>query len=239
MIKKQDNSRLCISLLCGLHRPWCQFTQLFSREKQMKAIEATISVCPLSADGQQITSGYFKSTRGNEEAFSFSKKCAKTAHPGKIWLHIRTLYVPGLGVWSRSDLSGSWPFSIMASLGARHIAQVAMSHYTHSYFCFDHLQPSIMFGRHMALGPRVVVSPFKIIVSLGGIWGGVGTGRGLHHTWPELLLSYRRAHHSAASDHHSSHHSNRQRHYQSNYHKNPIWSCPDGIAHTHYWDLYE
>ena len=65
-IKKRDNSRLCISLLCGLHRPWCQFTQLFSREKQMKAIEATISVCPHSADGQQITSGYFKSTRGKQ-----------------------------------------------------------------------------------------------------------------------------------------------------------------------------
>ena len=77
--------------------------------------------------------------------------------------------VLSLGVWSRSVVSGSWPFSIMASLGAWHIAQVAMSHYTQRYFCFDHLQPSIMFGRHMALGPQVVVSPFKIIVSQGGI----------------------------------------------------------------------
>ena len=82
--------------------------------------------------------------------------------------------VLSLGVWSRSVVSGSWPFSIMASLGTRHIAQVAMSHYTQSYFCFDHLQPSIMFGRHRALGPQVVVSPFKIIVSAGVFEEGLG-----------------------------------------------------------------
>ena len=147
MIKIQDNCRICISLISGVHRPWRRLTQLFIREKQMKAIEATISVCPHSADGQQITSGYFKSTRGNEEAISCFKNSQKqhilpgtsTRMENDFVAHSHP--VLSLGVWSRSVLSGSCPFSIMASLGTRHIAQVAMSHYTQSYFCFDHLQP--------------------------------------------------------------------------------------------------